>query len=64
MLARLVAVPGATHVLAKCPATLEANGWYHRRGFALAGIETTRSGKTLNLWKLSIAPTVTPDSLK
>ena len=64
MLARLMTVPGATCIVAKCPATLEANGWYHRRGFALAGTEITRFGKVLNIWKLSIVPVATADSLK
>ncbi len=44
---------GATSIFAKCPAELPANGWYARLGFALEGTETTRSGRTLNLWRLT-----------
>lgn len=64
MIDTLAATPGATSIFAKCPATLPANDWYAALGFAPEGTETTLSGKTLNLWrlKLSIAPTVTPDS--
>ena len=64
MLARLMAVSGATSIFAKCPAALPANGWYARLGFMPEGTETTRSGKMLNLWrlKLSTAPAATADS--
>ena len=64
MLARLMTVPGATCIVAKCPATLEANGWYARRGFCCIRAETTKSGKLINVWqlKLSTAPMVTADS--
>ncbi len=46
---------GATSIFAKCPAELAANGWYERVGFALEGTETTRSGRTLNLWRLNLS---------
>jgi hypothetical protein len=36
----------------KCPQDLPANAWYRRRGFRHAGIETTRSGRMLNIWRL------------
>ncbi len=39
-------------IQAKCPQDLPANAWYRRRGFRLAGIETTRSGRMLNIWRL------------
>lgn len=39
-------------IQAKCPADLPSNAWYRRRGFALIGTETTRSGRMLNLWRL------------
>lgn len=51
MLARLRAA-GARAITAKCPADLPANDWYKRRGFRCAAIETTRSGRTLNVWRL------------
>lgn len=40
-------------IVAKCPADLESNRWYARRGFALAGTESTRSGRVLNVWRLA-----------
>ena len=57
----LAATPGASSLFAKCPAELPANNWYARLGFESDGVETTRSGKTLNLWrlKLCIVPTAT-----
>jgi hypothetical protein len=64
MLARLMAVPGATCIVAKCPATLAANAWYERRGFYCIRGETTKSGKPINVWqlRLSTAPTAIDDS--
>jgi len=56
MLAILRAWPGATRIVAKCPAWLSANSWYARRGFALAGTETTRTGRALNVWRLELPP--------
>lgn len=61
MLERLKSHPGAKSLFAKCPADLDANGWYHRRGFVLEGTETTRSGKLLNLWRLALDHTPTDD---
>lgn len=54
MLTRLLHIPGATSLFAKCPAELSSNEWYKRRGFTLEGHETTRAGNTLNLWRLAI----------
>ena len=54
MLARLKQTPGATSIFAKCPADLESNAWYARRGFACEGTETTRTGRRLNLWRLTL----------
>lgn len=54
LLARLKATPGATSLFAKCPADLEANAWYARRGFVQEGEETTRTGRKLNLWRLQL----------
>ena len=59
MLARLMTTPEATSIFAKCPAHLESNQWYARRGFVCEGAETTRSGKSLNLWRLKLS-TVPP----
>lgn len=42
---------GATSIFAKCPADLEANGWYRRRGFVDEGVEVTKTGRKLRLWR-------------
>lgn len=58
MIRRLVAIgaeKGAASIFAKCPADLEANKWYARRGFDLAGVEVTKSGRELKLWRLSLS---------
>jgi len=51
----------ATSIFAKCPADLAANKWYARRGFTCEGEETTKSGRKLKLWRLTLstAPTAT-----
>jgi|SRR5262245_10698702 len=54
MLTRLRAVRGATSILARCPVDLAANGWYRRRGFRLEGTEKTRTGREVNVWRLSL----------
>lgn len=54
MLALLKDTPGATSIFAKCPAELPANDWYARRGFVCEGEETTKSGRILKLWRLSL----------
>lgn len=41
-------------IFAKCPAELAANGWYDYMGFELIGVETTKTGKALNLWRLPL----------
>lgn len=45
---------GATSILAKCPAELEANSWYNVMGFECEGTGITSTGKELNLWRLSL----------
>jgi hypothetical protein len=42
-----------TAITAKCPTDLASNDWYTRRGFVLAATETTKSGRTLNVWRLT-----------
>jgi len=54
MLARLKLEGGAGSIFAKCPSDLEANGWYERRGFICEGVETTKSGRELRLWRLQL----------
>lgn len=66
MLAELKSTPGACSLFAKCPVELAANGWYASRGFIMEGIETTKSGRQLKLWRyeLSTARQETAGSLK
>jgi hypothetical protein len=54
MLATLRQTPGATSILAKCPADLAANDWYARRGFVLSASEITRSGRAIQVWVLKL----------
>lgn len=39
-------------IFAKCPIDLKANEWYSHKGFVLEGIEVTKTGTYLNLWRL------------
>ncbi len=55
MLERLIRDnPAATSIFAKCPWDLPANNWYQRMGFTLEGTETTRGGRPLNRWRLTV----------
>lgn len=54
MLRRLEAVPGATSLFAKCPAGLDANEWYTRRGFHVERAEWPRSGRMLLCWRKAL----------
>lgn len=54
MLENLKYTPGATSLFAKCPAELPANDWYQRRGFVLESVETTKTGRKLNCWRLTL----------
>lgn len=60
MLEVLKQIPGAACLFAKCPADLPSNDWYERRGFSLVGIETTKKGRKLNLWRLQLHPAIAP----
>ena len=40
-------------ILAKCPADLLANKWYSKNGFVCEGRETTKTGRLINIWRLS-----------
>jgi len=51
-------------IFAKCPIDLQANEWYRRKGFMREGVETIRSGRRVNLWRLSIAEAEINDSRK
>lgn len=37
-------------IVAKCPADLEANGWYEHMGFRLREVTESRSGRELCVW--------------
>jgi hypothetical protein len=54
MLNHLKQTPGALLLFAKCPAELESNAWYAKRGFTNEGTETTKNGRSLNLWRLQL----------
>jgi hypothetical protein len=45
---------GATSLFAKCPADLDSNSWYAKKGFVLETTETTKSGRKLNHWRLTL----------
>lgn len=55
MLFRLKLNLHASSIFAKCPADLPANGWYERMGFVCEGTETTKGGRELKLWRLSLS---------
>lgn len=54
MLNQLKCTPGALCIVAKCPADLESNMWYQKRGFRVASIEVSKNGRGINVWKLSL----------
>lgn len=56
MLSILRANETATSIFAKCPDHLPSNEWYKRRGFVMEATETTKSGRTLNHWRLALNP--------
>ena len=54
MLNFLMLVPKATSIFAKCPADLEANAWYEKKGFMLENTEITKTSRKVNWWRLII----------
>ncbi len=66
ILLALSETPGATSIVAKCPADLSANIFYARRGFDLDRTERTKTGRLVNVWKWiwSTAPVATDVSRK
>ena len=54
MLSRLKQTHGAKSLLARCPADLESNHWYARRGFTLEATEQTKTGRLINVWRMSL----------
>jgi hypothetical protein len=53
MLGRLGKMP-ALCIVAKCPADLPSNGWYAHMGFYRIGEETTKTGRTVNVWRMGL----------
>ena len=41
---------GASRVVAKCPDDLPSNGFWQRIGFVLESVETTKTGRIINVW--------------
>lgn len=54
MLRQLLTVPGAASLFAKCPAGLASNDWYLRRGFVCETVETTKTGRRVNCYRLMV----------
>lgn len=54
MLTILIKTPGATSILAKCPADLDANTWYKKMGFFIVQVDQAKSGRLINVWKMTI----------
>lgn len=57
MLQRLKEKP-AKFIFAKCPADLEANGWYEKKGFRLIDTSQTKTGRLVNHWRMELQPTL------
>jgi len=55
MLTELMFNSGASSIFAKCPTDLPANAWYEKQGFVFEGIETTKTGRELKLWRLHLS---------
>lgn len=58
MLERLIVIgveKDAKSIFAKCPADLDANCWYKKRGFEFSGAEKTRTGRNINFWRLTLS---------
>lgn len=51
IIAYLKQIPDATSIFAKCPVDLPANYWYQYLEFIDEGIETTKTGRRLRLWR-------------
>lgn len=54
ILHKLKRTRAARCIVAKCPEDLDANAWYARQGFAEQESETTRTGRRLRVWRLSL----------
>lgn len=54
MLDILKETKGVLSIVARCPADLESNAWYKKKGFKLEKVEEARTGRKLNKWRLTI----------
>jgi hypothetical protein len=54
MLEQLKETPGASCIVAKCPVDLASNQWYAKQGFELVNVESAKSGRRINVWKLCL----------
>jgi hypothetical protein len=54
MLNRLKRIPGARSIFAKCPADLPSIDWYIKKGFCLASVETSKSGRVIHGYRLGL----------
>lgn len=54
MLEQLKMTPGANCIVAKCPVDLASNQWYAKQGFEIVEVESAKSGRRINVWKLCL----------
>lgn len=54
MIETLKRTTGALSLYAKCPADLPSNEFYAKRGFICEGVEVTKTGRRLNLWRFAL----------
>ena len=54
MLEQLKMTPGANCIVAKCPVDLASNQWYAKHGFEIVEVESAKSGRRINVWKLCL----------
>ncbi len=52
MLKLEAAMVGANYIVAKCPHDLPANDWWKKKGFELINSTGTKTGRTINTWRL------------
>lgn len=54
ILEQLKSIQGVSSIFAKCPVDLPANVWYESKGFELENVETNKTGRQLNHWRLTL----------
>lgn len=45
-------------IVAACPADLESNNWYRKKGFNLFSTKTSKTGRALNVWLFPLATNI------